>query len=122
MVKQFKLIFERISHASIKKPNIIELITFCSNAVCILNERPITPLSDDTKDFTVITPASLLTTGFDKYAPIGVAHDKDHLRRGYRFNLALAERFWNNGYPFISLGFKEGINGEKGLLISTLAN
>ena len=48
----------------------------------------------------MITPASLLTPGFNKYTPIGVAHDKDHLRRDYRFNLALAERFWNNWISF----------------------
>ena len=81
MVKQFKLIFERILQASLRKPNIVELIIFCSNGVRIVNKRPITPLSDDPEDFTVITPASLLTSGFDKSSPIGVAHNKDHLRR-----------------------------------------
>ena len=73
MVKQFKLIFERILQASLRKPN-IELIIFCSNAIRIVNERPITPLSDDPEDSIVITPASLLTSGFDKSSPIGVAH------------------------------------------------
>ena len=38
MVKQFKLIFERILQASLKKKYIVELITFCSNAVGIVNE------------------------------------------------------------------------------------
>ena len=48
----------------------------------------------------MITPASLLTPGFDKYAAIGVAHNKDHLRRDYGYNLALAEWFWNNWVSF----------------------
>ena len=91
MVKQFKLILQRTLSATLRKPSLIELITFCSNAVRIVNERPLTPLSDDPKDSIVITPASLLTPGFDIYTPVGTAHDRDHLRRDYRFNLALAD-------------------------------
>ena len=48
----------------------------------------------------MITSASLLIPGFDKYAPIDVAHDKDHLNRDNRFNLALAERFLKNWVSF----------------------
>ena len=89
MIRQYKLIFEFILHTSLKKPNITKLITFCSNVVQTVNERPIAQFSNNSNDCTVITPASLLTPSFDKYTPIGVAHDKNHFRRDYRFNLAL---------------------------------
>ena len=71
----------------------MELITFCSNSVQVVNERPLTAVSGDPKDNTVLTPASLLTSGLDPYTPVGRAHDKDELKRGYRFNLCLEDRF-----------------------------
>ena len=78
----------------------MELITFCSNAVREVNERPLTALSDDPRDFAVVTPASLLIPAFDLYPPVGRAHDRDHLRRDYRFNLALADCFWKDWVAF----------------------
>ena len=100
MVKQFKMIFHRVLGSSSHTPSLIELITFCSNSVRVVNERPITTLSDDPRDTTVVTPASLLTPGFDSYSPVGKAHNRDELRRDYRFNLALADRFWHDWIGF----------------------
>ena len=100
MIKQFKLILHRILDSSTHTPNLIELITFCSNSVRVVNERPITPLSDDPRDNTVVTPASLLTPGLDPYTPVGIAHERDELRRDFRFNLALADRFWRDWVAF----------------------
>ena len=48
----------------------------------------------------MVTPASLLTPSFDIYSPVGRAHDHDHLRRDYRFNLDLADRFWKSWVAF----------------------
>ena len=78
----------------------MELITFCSNAVRVVNERPLKALSDDPRDFAVVTPASLLTPAFDPYIPVGRAHDWDHLRRDYKFNVAVADRFWKDWVAF----------------------
>ena len=100
MVKQIKRILLRTLDSAAHKPSLLELITFCSNSVRVVNERPITALSDDPNDFTVVTPASLLTPGFDVYSPVGMAHERDHLRRDYRFNLALADRFWEDWVAF----------------------
>ena len=100
MIKQFKLILHRILDSSTHTPNLIELITFCSNSVRVVNEWPITPLSDDPRDNTVVTPASLLTPGLDPYTPVGIAHERDELRRDFRFNLALADRFWRDWVAF----------------------
>ena len=95
MVKQFKLILQRILDSSKHIPNLIELITFCSYSVQVVNERPLTAVSCDSRDNTVLTPASLLTPGLDPYTAVGRAHAKDKLRRDYRFNLALADHFWH---------------------------
>ena len=100
MVKQVKRILQRTLETATHKPSLMELITFCSNAVRVVNERPLTALSDDPRDFAVVTPASLLTPAFDPYTPVGRAHDRDHLRRDYRFNVALADRFWKDWVAF----------------------
>ena len=96
MVKQVKRILQRTLETATHKPSLMELITFCSNAVQVVNERPLTVLSDDPRDFAVVTPASLLTPAFDPYTPLGRVHDRDHLRRNYKFNVALAYRFWKD--------------------------
>ena len=93
MVKQVKRILQRTLDATTHKTNLSELITFCSNAVRVVNERPITALSEDSRDFAVVTPASLLTPSFETYSPVERAHDRDHLKRDYRFNLGLADCF-----------------------------
>ena len=57
-------------------------------------------MSEDPRDFAVVTPATLVTPSFDTYSPVGRAHDRDHLRRDYRFNLDLANRFWKSWVAF----------------------
>ena len=37
------------------------MLTYVESAVRIVNEKPLVPLSDDPRDFTAITSASLLT-------------------------------------------------------------
>ena len=100
MVKQFKIVLTHILNVSHRKPNFLELLTYTGSAVRIFNERPLTPLSNDPKEFTAITPASLLTPYFDPFSAVGVPHDKDMLRRDYRFNLALSQQFWEKWITF----------------------
>ena len=78
MVKQVKRILQKTLETATHKLSLMELITCCSNAVRVVNERPFTALNDDPGDFAVVTPASLLNTGFDTYTPVGRAHDRDH--------------------------------------------
>ena len=66
----------------------------------MVNERKLTAVSSDPRDNTVLTPASLLTFGLDPYTSVGRVHDKDELRRDYRFNLALVDRFWHDWLDF----------------------
>ena len=50
-------------------------------------------LSDNPRDFAAITPASLLTNYLDPHEAVGQPHDRDMLRRDYRFNLSLSQQF-----------------------------
>ena len=70
-------------------PSFVELQTYISNATRLVNNRPLTPPYDDPKDYTAISPSSLLTPAFHTNTPVGKPHNKDELRRDYRFNVAL---------------------------------
>ena len=71
--------------------------------------------------FAGSTPASF-TPGLDPYAPVGRAHDKDELRRDYRFNLALADGFWYDWMDFYQPIYRVEISGWKLLEPSTLGS
>ena len=83
-----------------RKPTLIELQTYVSNATRIVNDRPLTSLSDNPLDYNAITPASILTPSLDPALPIGHPHSTDHLRRDFRYNMALAQRFWERWIKF----------------------
>ena len=94
LIKQFKIVLSSVLESSRHKPTFVELLTYTGSAVRIVNERPLVPLSDDPRDFAAITPASLLTPFFDPYSTVGQPHDRDMLRRDYRFNVGLSQAFW----------------------------
>ena len=100
MIKVFKRTLTHIANLSQKMPSFVELQTYISNATRLVNDRPLTPLSDDPKDYTAISPSSLLTPAFHPNTPVGKPHNKDELRRDYRFNVALAHRFWERWVKF----------------------
>ena len=83
-----------------RKPTLIELQTYVSNATRIVNDRPLTSLSDDPLDYNAISPASILTPSLDPALPIGHPHSTDHLRRDFWYNMALAQRFWERWIKF----------------------
>ena len=60
MVKLFKHAFNRVLDQSRRMPSLIEIQTFTSDAVRIVNDRPLTSLSDKPNDLAVITPSSSL--------------------------------------------------------------
>ena len=93
-IKQFKIVLSSVLESSRHKPTFVELLTYTGSAVRIVNERPLVPLSDDPRDFAAITPAFLLTPFFDPYSTVGQPHDRDMLRRDYRFNVGLSQAFW----------------------------
>ena len=96
MIKQIKRVIFQILDSSKRKPSLIELIIYMGSAVTIVNKRPLVPLSDDAKDCAVITPASLPTPYASPFSIVGDPRHKDNLRRDYRFNVFLSQKFWEN--------------------------
>ena len=80
-----------------RTPSLIELQTFFIDAVRIVNDRPITTVSDHPNDLSPLTPSCFLGQLFwalSLNTPLGGYHDKGDLRKDYIFNATLAHRFW----------------------------
>ena len=84
-------------------PSLIELQTFFSDAVRIVNDRPLTTLSDQPNDLAPISPSSFLEQELAPNMPLGECHDTGDLHRDYLYNSNLAHRFGLGGCSPISL-------------------
>ena len=94
MVKLFKDACNRVLNQSRRKPSLIKIQTFTSDAVRIVNNRLLTSLSDKPNDLAVITPSSFLGQGLAPNTPLGAFHARGDLRRDFLHNTTLAHKFW----------------------------
>ena len=94
MVKLFKTALRQVIGRVRRKPTLIELQTYASDAVCIVNDRPLTTLSDQPNDLLVITPSCFLGQKRAPSTPVGTFNEKGDLRRDYMYNSTLAHQFW----------------------------
>ena len=101
MVKLFKDAFNRVLYQSRRKPSHIEMQTFTSDAERVVNNRPLTSLSDEPNDLAIITPSFFLGQSLAPNAPLSAFHDWEGLRRDFLYNTTLASKFclcWMQGY------------------------
>ena len=91
MVKLFKTALFRVLDNTRRMPIRIELQTYFTDAVRIVNDRP---LSDQPNDLIPICPSSFLGQELAPHTPLGGFHDKGDLRKDYLYNANLAYRFW----------------------------
>ena len=94
MVELFKRALESAAGEARRKPSLIELQTFTSDAVRIVNDRPLTTLSSRPNDLMPITPSSFLGQGLAPNTPLSTFHDRGDLRRDFTYNATLAHKFW----------------------------
>ena len=94
MVKLFKSALSRVLEPARRKSSLIELQTFFSDAVRIVNDRPLTTLSDQPNDLGPITPSSFLGQHLSPNTPVCTVHNNGDLRRDFVYNSTLAHRFW----------------------------
>ncbi|XP_077137143.1 uncharacterized protein LOC143796157 [Ranitomeya variabilis] len=72
------------------------LTTFLAEVSAIINARPLTSLSSDSEDPTILTPAMLLTQKASVLsAPPGEFSNKDLYRRQWRQVQSLSNTFWD---------------------------
>ena len=94
MVKLFKKALYAVLAEVRRMPTLIELQTFTSDAVRIVNDRPLTSLSSEPNDLAALSPSSFLGQQLAPYTPLSSFHDEDDLRRDFRYNITLADKFW----------------------------
>ena len=94
MVKLFKNALGRVLQDVRRRPSLIELQTFVSDAVRIVNDRPLTTVSSHPNDLAPISPSSFLGQRLAPNTPLSAFHDQGDLRRDYQFNVHLAHKFW----------------------------
>ena len=94
MVKLIKNSLGRVLEGVRRKPSLIELQTFVSDAVRIVNDRPLTAVSSAPNDLSPLTPACFLGQQLTPNTPVGAFHNTGDLRRDYQYNATLAHKFW----------------------------
>ena len=97
MVKLFINALGRVIGEARRKPLLIELQNFVSDAVRIVNDRPLTSVSSRPNDLLPISPLSFLGQQPGPYTPISAFHDREDLRRDYLYNVTLLISFRNLG-------------------------
>ena len=90
MVKLFKNAFGRVIEEARRKPSLIELQTFVSDAMLIVNDRPLTSVSSHSND--LLYSSSFLGQKLAPNTPISTFHD----RRDYLYNVTLANKLWKS--------------------------
>ena len=78
-----------------RKLSLIELQTFASDAMRIVNDRPLTTLSNKPNDLKPLTPSCFLGQHLAPNTPVNTFHDKGDLRKDYLYNASLAQKFWS---------------------------
>ena len=94
MVKLFKDALGRVLEQTRRIPTLIELQTFFSDAIRIVNDRPSTTPSDQPNDLSPITPSCFLGQHLSPTTPLCAFHEKGDLRRDFIYNSTLADKFW----------------------------
>ena len=96
MVKLFKGSFNKTIGNPRRLPSLIELQTFVADAVRIVNDRPLTTVSDYPNDLSPITPSSFLGQHLSPNTRLCGYHDKGDIRKDFLYNSSLAHRFWHS--------------------------
>ena len=94
LVKLFKSALFKVVANTRRMPSLIELQTFFSDAVRIVNDCPLTTLSDQPNDLLSICPSSFLGQELAPNTPVGGFHEKGDLRKDFLYNANMAHRFW----------------------------
>ena len=94
MVKLIKTALSQVLGEARRLPSLIELQTFVSDAIRIVNDRPLTTLSDTPNDLSPLTPSCFLGQQLSPNTPVSTFHDEGDLRRDFQYCATLAQRFW----------------------------
>ena len=88
-----------------RTPSLIQLQTFVSDAIRIVNNRPLTTISSTSDDLTPLTPSCFLGQHLAPNTPVNAFFDRGDLRRDYEYCSTLAracEKGGSGGTSYLS--------------------
>ena len=71
------------------------LLSLVAGVEYILNDRSLTPMRDDPRDLTPLTPNSILVRTLDPLLPFDRFHRAEEYRKSYRYGQRLMDLFWD---------------------------
>ena len=78
-----------------RTPTDFEMQTILTEVENLLNNRPITRLSDSISDYQALTPEMILTGVLHPSVPIHSLNNADEFRKNWRYTQVVSEQFWN---------------------------
>ena len=93
MVKLIKTALSQVLGEGRRLHSLIELQTFISDAIRIVNDQPLTTISDTPYDLTPLTPSCFLGEQLSPNTPVNTFHDEGDLGRDFQYCATLAQRF-----------------------------
>ena len=97
MVKLFKTAMFRVLDNTRRMRALVELQTYFTDAVHVVNDRPLTTLSDQPNDLIPICPSPFLGQELAPNTPVGGFHNKGDLRKDYYIMLIWPIVFGSGG-------------------------
>ena len=92
LIRSFRRIFTAVARST--RLDDQALITFAAEVEAILNDRPLTPVSADSKDLNALTPNALLKGSIDSSLPLDVFIKSDGYRKSWRKVGYTINEFW----------------------------
>ena len=94
MIRSTRKILWTLSENSRRTPSDEQFLTFIKEVQSILNSRPLVATSEDPRDFSAISPATILTGVLDPSTQLDNFTTGDQLRNSWRWAQATADLFW----------------------------
>ena len=92
LIRSFRRVFTAVARST--RLDDQALITFAAEVEAILNDRPLTSVSADSKDLIALTPNALLKGSIDAFLPLDVFIKSDGYRKSWRKVGYMANEFW----------------------------
>lgn len=77
-----------------RTPTDFEMSTILTEIECILNNRPLTKVSDNPEDIRCLTPQNILTGVLHPSSPAGCLNGASQYRLNWKYTQIVAQQFW----------------------------
>ena len=94
LIRSTRKILWALTQNNKRTPSDEQLLTFIKEVQSILNSRPLVAVSDDPRDYSALSPATVLTGVLHPLAPLDTFSTGDQLKNSWKWAQATANQFW----------------------------